>query len=719
MKKVVAIVAAVFYLVGGWGVEAAVSDPELINPLRGYYKWNGLERIDREVVPAKDAYDRFTWREVESVLGAYDFSPIEAKMAVAASEGRKYWFAVRAMRGLCGFAGGASVPDYMLDYGWWAERDCDNNGQISAEERFFVPDWNHQFFLQRTEALLTALGQRYNQDERMSLVEIRMYGLFGEWHMFGVDYDTEPPVMGSAYCGQSECDANFRPVEPGNSQGGGSLKRIIDAYARAFPGKQLIMPVGGDNVTDAVMHAMALNGVSNPSVVNPVGWRSDCLGLIRNSANGLYYDHFDDIVGFSPWAANKYTDTNSMGIQARVRIDTQLTSAQVFIAGLGDVRGRNYYGVGFNGSDTFELRKKVNDGWDVLASYSLPVSERLQIGQWRTLRLEAKGGQLKGYLDGNLRVTAYNMEVGTGGYVWLRARWAKTAFDDVLVTEPGGFLKQWNFGTDSGGFVANGGSWNVVGGEYVVSEELNNNLHASSVELHPDSVYHLKNRWKQAPVVAEYCYTTPGLSETSGSGLPVFKVAQRQIQTFHVSMLGNGNMESFSRFSASEQADAILAGKLSGYRLRVGNRTWTSPVPGGVWRVDSEWVNDGVAPIYENWEVWYQWRNGGQVVWEGKANEDLGQVLSSASWLSSWVIPANVPVGNYQVTVVVRDPTGVRGNLKLDMPGRGGQGEYSLGTVALPAAPSVRGVVLGYGTAVGDVNGDGKTNSFDFGWVRN
>jgi hypothetical protein len=135
--------------------------------------------------------------------------------------------------------------------------------------------------------------------------------------------------------------------------------------------------------------------------------------------------------------------------------------------------------------------------------------------------------------------------------------------------------------------------------------------------------------------------------------------------------------------------------------------------------VDSEWVNDGVAPIYENWEVWYQWRNGGQVVWEGKANEDLGQVLSSASWLSSWVIPANVPVGNYQVTVVVRDPTGVRGNLKLDMPGRGGQGEYSLGTVALPAAPSVRGVVLGYGTAVGDVNGDGKTNSFDFGWVRN
>lgn len=538
---------------------------EIINPMRGYSKWNDQERITSQVMPHMDAYKRYNWRDFETTQpGVYNFTLLDNDLAKAAAEGQKLRFGIRALRGIDdSYYAGMHVPDDLEPYGWVV-----SNGNGS----FFIPDWNHEVFLNRAENLLMALGNRYNNDPRVSAINIRMYGLYGEWHMSGVNY-SNAPTKTTSYCSQSIC-VNNKPIKPGNGNGAATLRRIIDMHIRAFPSKQLIAMIGQsdstENVSDALMYAMSRTVASDPPVSKPIGWRNECLGVIKYS-DGAYHEHFRDASTFTHWGHNTYT----------------------------------------------------ND-----ASESL-----------------------------------------------------------------------------------------------------------------------VKNRWMYAPVDTEYCPISSTMMNSAATD--VFVKAKSQILDFHVSLLGNGNMDVPP---ASRVAEAIEAGKTSGYRLVLKSVTLPNLNSGGSLEIQSVWENQGVAPVYEDWNIYYQLRAGTNIVWNGKSTLTIRNILptvNSPFTHTDNLSSLQLPNGNYSLLIKICDPLSsicntnqtptvsgnVRRPLALAINGRGNDGSYLLGTVAITGinptvtvspspvrtvtpthAPTATSIPL---NIPGNLNTDNVVNILDYGLFKN
>ncbi len=228
-------------------MKLSMSQPEVVNPLRGLYEWRGHEIVPvPEVLPqsAYDTYQRYTWRQLEPAPGAYDFSSIEADADQAAAEGRKHAFRVRALVA----RNGVSVPDYLVEQmplGWWHAFEGDDEDEPDT----YVPDWNDPDFIEAADRLIKALGARYNGDPRIAWIDIGIYGNWGEWHM-----DTFP------YPGPTDAD----------DMTGSNRRRLIDMHMAAFPDSRLIA-MSSD--ADSLLYALQ----QSPDI----GWRRDSLGHVH------------------------------------------------------------------------------------------------------------------------------------------------------------------------------------------------------------------------------------------------------------------------------------------------------------------------------------------------------------------------------------------------------------------------------------------------------
>ncbi len=210
-------------------------DTFFVNPGVGYYHWLWQEIVP---TPSIDRYSRVKWSDIESAEGVYNFSQLEndAQSAKTDADGP----------GILGFGimpvfqdNGRSYPAYI---------DSKMTSWTSVNKNCVVPDWNNAFFLERVDSLLAALGRKFNNDPRIGYIDIRSYGNWGEWHMSG--FETPPS-----------------PLQPITLE---SKKRIIDAYVKAFPNKQLLMMSDG---TEGMTYAMGITGLKYP-----IGWRRDSWG---------------------------------------------------------------------------------------------------------------------------------------------------------------------------------------------------------------------------------------------------------------------------------------------------------------------------------------------------------------------------------------------------------------------------------------------------------
>lgn len=216
-------------LIAFFPAEIPMEADEIPNPGRGFFRWNNQEIAP---VPCPDRYVRYNWSVVEKEKGIYDFSVLEKEAETAKSLGGQFAFGIR------GVVQGVpmAAPGYFND---------EVEGWKSARKSCWVPDWNSEAFLSRHDALCAALGARFNKDPRIAYIEIRSYGNWGEWHLSGFE---EPPA----------------PMTPITEA---SIHRLIDAWARAFPDKQLIMMSDNDL---GLAHALSLTNRTFP-----FGWRRD------------------------------------------------------------------------------------------------------------------------------------------------------------------------------------------------------------------------------------------------------------------------------------------------------------------------------------------------------------------------------------------------------------------------------------------------------------
>jgi hypothetical protein len=195
-------------------------------------------------------------------------------------------------------------------------------------------------------------------------------------------------------------------------------------------------------------------------------------------------------------------------------------------------------------------------------------------------------------------------------------------------------------------------------------------------------------RWQTAPVISELCGPSPGDGYLENT--------DRQVEEFHVAMIGNGNFSSWERFSAREQAHLIRAYKRSGYRFVPEDVTFPSAVrAGSSFSVDAAWSNVGVTPAYNEWDVMFDARDPttGNVVWQGRSELDLRTLLPTVDSASGksvplavhdrFLLPSSVPPGEYDLGLTILDADEYYAPLALAIEGRDSSGRYHLGTMTV------------------------------------
>lgn len=214
-------------------VDIPLSDAEIVNPTRGYYRWYGDEAVPQPH-PAYDHYTRYDWRQLEPTRGQYDFSAIEQALQTAQQAQARFAFRVMSVNE---FTSSVTIPDYLKDEAGGSY--CKYGGV-----RVWVPDWNNAAFIARALALVKALGAHFDGDPRLGYYDMGIYGHWGEWHNGGL---CTPPASTA------------------------TKRKFIDMQIAAFPHTRILMNSGANEV-DAFLYALSRSlrvGIRVDSLCDP------------------------------------------------------------------------------------------------------------------------------------------------------------------------------------------------------------------------------------------------------------------------------------------------------------------------------------------------------------------------------------------------------------------------------------------------------------------
>jgi hypothetical protein len=226
-------------------------------------------------------------------------------------------------------------------------------------------------------------------------------------------------------------------------------------------------------------------------------------------------------------------------------------------------------------------------------------------------------------------------------------------------------------------------NWGATDG-YIEALLKNNNVSYGASGLFKDIIM---ERWKYAPVTGE---PAPWLPSIDGCG---FDDLERQVREYHATSFGNGNYGS-NNPPGCAQDNIRAAFKAAGYRIILEGGNVSSTVqPGGDLAIALQWKNIGIAPTYEKWDVVFQLKNsGGGVVWSAASTFSPGTKGSSLALLPSSVatvsndhftLPAGIANGNYNLDLIIKDPSGYRAPLVLAINGRNNDGSYTLKNITV------------------------------------
>ena len=277
--------------------------PDVVNPMRGQFDNIGTGLFPQSNVNqqhygdwpgSRDAAIRVDWRSLQPVdprtlppdapeSQKYDFSEIDAALAAYDQQGMRVGLRVSAYDSCCETSPEGNVnigvPEWLVSVPG-ATTAYEYNGISQV-----VPNWNDNNYLGNFEALLAALGRRYNSDERLSVWEMSGYGDFSENHVAimrdelgspGPDEDASEQQLG--YYSQYRDQFITKP----------NVVRLVDANLRAFRDTQIVTATGNPEIVKQLLRDSA----ELPNVSKTVGLRADCLGVASPVPT---------------WAENKYS----------------------------------------------------------------------------------------------------------------------------------------------------------------------------------------------------------------------------------------------------------------------------------------------------------------------------------------------------------------------------------------------------------------------------
>ena len=183
-------------------------------------------------------YLRFDWADVEKEKGVYDFSLIDETMEIWGQRG--YTFQLR----VCAFESNTPIdsatPKYVFEEGARCYELPNGNVQV---------DFGDEIFLHYLEKFMAVLGEKFDGDPRIELIDIGTIGTWGEGHTV-------------------EGDNRVYPMEV--------VKRHFDLHAKYFPNTFVVcnddhifarMCKGQDEVQEILEYARARGfGVQDDSI---------------------------------------------------------------------------------------------------------------------------------------------------------------------------------------------------------------------------------------------------------------------------------------------------------------------------------------------------------------------------------------------------------------------------------------------------------------------
>lgn len=255
----------------------AFSTTELVNPLRGlsyggdeHSGWNILNPTTNRfpsngtIFPdnsdknraaygtypgSRDSNFRINWRNLEPTQGNYNWAPIDNILSNIG--GRRLTLRVMVLSsGGSNVSGVSGKLTVMPD---WVENVSGATEQLTIDggtDTYVVPKWDSAVFLTLWKNFLTALGNRYDRDERLAVFELSGLGDWGEWHV---------------YTFRNHYNGYDRPWTSA------TVNTVVDANAAAFPNTQMVCFTAEERATWRAMNTPV-------PTVKPIGIRNDGFG---------------------------------------------------------------------------------------------------------------------------------------------------------------------------------------------------------------------------------------------------------------------------------------------------------------------------------------------------------------------------------------------------------------------------------------------------------
>jgi hypothetical protein len=237
---------------------------DIPNPGRGMYDWNGV--IDFPIGSAAswpvgpEYYLRCNWSDIQTGKGTYNWAFLDHYIETAASKGQRLGLCVMPINPWR--ANG--VPSYLR--GTSAVTAYSYRGST-----WYEPNYNDTNYLTAACDFITALGARYDTDERLAWFEVSLYGDWSEGH-----------------CSQSISDLGLPVAAPAESIAAlghwdgyrqqliilASITQLVNAHISAFPNTQLICPGGGACYP---IPKLLYTAYTAAEIVKPPGFRYDGL----------------------------------------------------------------------------------------------------------------------------------------------------------------------------------------------------------------------------------------------------------------------------------------------------------------------------------------------------------------------------------------------------------------------------------------------------------
>jgi len=235
------------------------SEKPVVNPGKGWVVYGGFPKSHCQdaLDVCSSAYNRFCWSELEPEEGKFNWEPLEKALKEWDAAGKQFGFGV-----MC-----ESFHNYMkyttpkwvfdlgvpsIEYDGWKVK-----GQVALKQ------WDNPIFLEKLKNFIDAMGKKYDGDPRISCIDIRSYGQWGEGHL-----------------GHLKGSVRLTPD---------GLKKHIQIHLDAFKKTRLMIPWG----------ETFLNPVYDWAVDKGVGIRRD--GVLGNSNGSELIRCKGKVPSFGEW----------------------------------------------------------------------------------------------------------------------------------------------------------------------------------------------------------------------------------------------------------------------------------------------------------------------------------------------------------------------------------------------------------------------------------